>query len=134
MTLQDLQAKIKSASDKMRADDNTKNALRYLEQLTWLLFLRQWEAIEDEREMIAEVDGKTYESIVDGEFRWSTWTQSRRTGDELIGWVTGRLLPHLRALSGSPQAEQIARLFESVNTVMKSGYSLAEVVGIVDKI
>jgi hypothetical protein len=53
MTLKDLQAKIKSASDKVRADDNTKNALKYLEQLTWLLFLRQWDTIEDEREMIA---------------------------------------------------------------------------------
>ena len=134
MTLQDLQAKIKSASDKMRADDNTKNALRYLEQLTWLLFLKQWEAIEDEREMVAQVDGKTYERIIDGEFRWSTWTKSGRTGDELSEWVTGELLPHLRGLSGSPQAEQIARLFESITTVMKSGYALAEVVGIVDTI
>lgn len=134
MTLQDLQAKIKSASDKMRADDNTKNALRYLEQLTWLLFLKQWEATEDEREMVAQVDGKTYERVIDGEFRWSVWTKSKRTGDALIEWITEELLPHLRGLSGSPQAEQIARLFESVNTVMKSGYSLAEVIGIVNTI
>ncbi|MEJ7775073.1 MAG: class I SAM-dependent DNA methyltransferase [Nocardioidaceae bacterium] len=134
MTLQDLQATIKSASDKMRADDNTKNALRYLEQLTWLLFLKQWEAIEDEREMVAQVDGKTYERIIDGDLRWSAWTQFGRTGDDLIEWVTGELLPNLRGLAGSPQAEQIARLFESITTVMKSGYSLAEVVGKVDTI
>ena len=134
MTLQELQAKIKAASDKMRADDNTKNALRYLEQLTWLLFLRQWDAIEDEREMIASVDGRTYSRVIDGDYRWSKWTAAKRTGDDLISWVTGDLLPHLRGLSGTPQAEQIARLFESVTTVMKSGYSLAEVVGIVDNI
>ena len=134
MTLQDLQAKIKSASDKMRADDNTKNALRYLEQLTWLLFLKQWDTIEDEREAIAAVDKKPYERVIDGEFRWSAWTESGRTGDKLIEWITGELLPHLRGLSGSPQAEQIARLFETISTVMKSGYSLAEVVGIVNTI
>lgn len=118
----------------MRADDNTKNALRYLAQLTWLLFLRQWDAIEDEREMIASVDGKNYQRVIDGDYRWSQWTHAGRTGEDLITWVTGDLLPHLRSLSGSPQAEQIARLFDTVNTVMKSGYSLAEVIGIVDTI
>ena len=134
MTLQELEAKIKAASDKMRADDNTKNALRYLEQLTWLLFLKQWDTIEDEREMIASVDGKTYQRVIDGDYRWSIWTNSGRTGDDLIAFVKDELLPGLSSLSGSPQAEQIARLFESVGTVMKSGYSLAEVIGIVDDI
>jgi type I restriction enzyme M protein len=134
MTLQDLQAKIKAASDKMRADDNTKNALRYLEQLTWLLFLKQWDTIEHEREMIASVDGQTYQHVIEGDYRWSAWTKSGRTGDELVKWISEDLLPYLRELGGSPQADQIARLFEAVGTVMKSGYSLAEVVGIVDTI
>lgn len=134
MTLKDLQAKIKAASDKMRADDNTKNALKYLEQLTWLLFLRQWDTIEDEREMIAKVDGKTYQRIIDGKYRWSEWTDAKMTGDKLIKWVTDKLLPHLRALGGSPQAEHIAQMFGGITTVMKSGYSLAEVIAIVDTI
>ena len=134
MTPRELETKIKSASDRMRADDNTKNALRYLEQLTWLLFLHQWDALEDEREMIAAVDGNSYERVIDGQYRWSVWAQCGRTGNELIEWISEELLPHLRGLSGTPQAEQIARLFESVTTVMKSGYSLAEVVAIVDEI
>ena len=134
MTLQSLQAKIKTASSKMRQDDNTKNALRYLEQLTWLLFLKQWDTIEDEREMIAAVDDETYNRVVDGDYRWSSWTKSGRTGDDLITWVSEDLLPHLRGLAGSPQADQIARLFDTVKTVMKSGYSLAEVITIVDTI
>src|SRR3954470_16144432 len=105
MTLQELEGKIKAASDKMRADDNTKNALRYLEQLTWLLFLRQWDAIEDEREMIASVDGKTYQRVIDGDYRWSVWTKSGRTGNDLIAFVKDDLLPYLSSLSGSAQAE-----------------------------
>jgi len=134
MTVKDLQLKIKAASEKMRADDNTKNALRYLEQLTWLLFLKQWDALEDEREMVAAVDGGSYARVVDGDFRWSAWTEAGRTGDGLIIWVTDQLLPHLRGLAGSPQADQIAQLFGSVSTVMKSGYGLAEVIEIVDSI
>src|SRR5450756_1854523 len=115
MSLQELQGKIKAASDKMRADDNTKNALRYLEQLTWLLFLKQWDALEDEREMIASVDGKSYERVIDGDYRWSQWTTKELTGPDLIKWVTESLLPYLRQLDGSPVGERIARLFESVN-------------------
>lgn len=140
MTAQELQSKIKSASDKMRADDNTKNALAYLEQLTWLLFLKQWDAIEDDRELIAAVDKKAYERVMGGDYRWSQWTTAKndkgqqRTGDDLIAFVSHDLLPHIRSLSGSAQAEQIAHLFASVKTVMKSGYSLAEVIAIVDSI
>lgn len=134
MTPQDLESKIRAASNKMRQDDNTKNALRYLEQLTWLLFLKQWDRIEEERETIAAVDGETYLRVVDGEYRWTRWTRSGRTGDELINWVTEDLLPHLRELAGSPEADQIAGLFNTVSTVMKSGYALAEVIRIVDTI
>ncbi len=134
MTLQQLQAKIKSASDKMRADDNTKNALKYLEQLTWLIFLKQLDALEDERELIAAVDGRTYKRVIDGEYRWAKWTRSGLTGDKLIAFVTTDLLPHLRGLAGNARSDQVARLFESVSTVMKSGYSLAEVIKIVDQI
>lgn len=134
MTAKDLEQKIKVASDKMRADDNTKNALRYLEQLTWLLLLKQWDTLEDERETVAAVDERDYTRVIDGDFRWSAWTQAERSGDDLIAWVTGELLPHLRGLGGSPQADQIAQLFNSVGTVMKSGYGLAEVIEIVDSI
>jgi type I restriction enzyme M protein len=135
MTVEELRTKIKSASLKMRADDNTKNALRYLEHLTWLLFLKVFEAVEDERELLATVDGKSYDRIIGGEYRWSAWTSNPAlTGDDLAAWVSGSLLPHLRGLAGSREAEKIGQLFGGVNTVMKSGYSLAEVIEIVDEI
>jgi type I restriction enzyme M protein len=134
MTAQQLQVKVKAASDRMRSDDNTKNALKYLEQLTWLLFLKEWDALEDERAMLAAVDGRSSERTIDGEFRWSQWTQAGRTGDELVEWVHTSLLPHLRSLSGTPQGERIAHLFSSVTTVMKSGYGLAEVIEAIDGI
>ena len=135
MTVEQLRAKIKSAADKMRADDNTKNALRYLEHLTWLLFLKVFEAVEDERELVAQVDGREYQRIIDGDYRWSKWANSSSLApDDLPGWVSGSLLPHLRGLAGSREAEKIGQLFGGVTTVMKSGYSLAEVVAIVDEI
>ncbi|NYF28106.1 N-6 DNA methylase [Microbacterium sp. JAI119] len=135
MTLSELQAKIKSASDKMRADDNTKNALKYLEQLTWLMFLKVFDSLEETREMVARIDGSAYTPLIAGKYRWASWARSRDlTGDELIVFVTDELLPYLRELSGSPRAERLAAIFAEVRTVMKSGYSLKEVVAIVDSI
>lgn len=135
MSLSELQAKIKSASDKMRADDNTKNALKYLEQLTWLLFLKVFDSLEENREMVAKIDRTIYMPLIKDEYRWSTWARDPKlTGDKLIEFVTDELLPYLRDLSGSPRAERFAAIFAEVRTVMKSGYSLKEVVAIVDSI
>lgn len=134
MTLEELQLKIKRASDKMRADDNTKNALKYLEQLTWLLFLKAFEAVEDDRALRAEIAGEDYKQIIPAGISWSTWTKRGLTGEPLIRFVHEELLPTLRDLRGAPQARQIAELFGGVTTVMKSGYSLAEVIAIVDEV
>lgn len=135
MTLSELQAKIKSASDKMRADDNTKNALKYLEQLTWLMFLKVFDSLEETREMVARIDGSKYVPLIENRFRWANWARNRDlTGDQLISFVTDELLPYLRSLSGTSRAERIAAIFAEVRTVMKSGYSLKEVAAIVDSI
>ncbi|MFC7973962.1 N-6 DNA methylase [Streptomyces cinereoruber] len=135
MTLSELQAKIKAASDKMRADDNTKNALKYLEQLTWLLFLKVFDSLEENHEMVAKIDGTSYKPLIKDEYRWGTWARnSKLTGDQLIDFVTDDLLPYLRELSGSTRAERFAAIFAEVRTVMKSGYSLKEVIAIVDSI
>lgn len=134
MTRQQLQARIKSASDKMRADDNTKNALKYLEQLTWLLFLKVFDDLESDRELAAQVDGSHYERVIPEELSWGAWTRRGLSGDKLVMFVNTDLLPGLRKLQGSGQAATIAEIFSNVTTVMKSGYSLAEVIVIVDGI
>lgn len=135
MTLTELQGKIKSASDKMRADDNTKNALKYLEQLTWLLFLKVFDSMEETKEMVAQIDDQTYRPLLAKKYRWSTWARDRDlTGDDLIEFVSDDLLPYLRNLKGGARAERIAAIFAEIRTVMKSGYSLKEVVAIVDSI
>lgn len=130
----ELRRLIKEASDTMRSDDNTKNALAYLEQLTWLLFLKQYDALEDERELTAQVDERTFERVIDGKYRWAAWARSGLTGDPLIAFVNNELLPYLKGLAGSPGADRVARLFDSVTTVMKSGHALREVIDKVDQI
>lgn len=135
MTIQQLQAKIKAASDKMRADDNTKNALKYLEQLTWLLFLKVYDSVEETRELVAQIDGTVYQPLFEPPYRWRDWARDKDLkGDKLIAFVTDDLLPYLRELKGSPRAERIAAVFAEIRTVMKSGYTLKDVIAVVDDI
>src|SRR5690606_9512746 len=109
--------------------------LKYLEQLTWLLFLKVFDSMEETKEMVAEIDGADYKSLIADRYRWKTWARdSTLTGDDLIEFISDDLLPYLRDLRGSTRAERIAAIFGEIRTVMKSGYSLKEVVAIVDSI
>lgn len=134
MTESDLVRLVKSASKKMRADDNTKGTAKYLEHFSWLLFLKVYEGVEGERELLAAIDGRTYDRIITGENRWSEWTTSGLTGEQLVGFITGRLFPYLRSLAGTPEGEKVAEVFRGVTTVMKSGYVLAEVIEVINQV
>ena len=45
--------------------------LDYLEQKSWLLFLKYLDDLETEREEEAELDGKNYKRLVSGEYHWN---------------------------------------------------------------
>ncbi|WP_368499991.1 N-6 DNA methylase [Herbiconiux sp. A18JL235] len=134
MTLQELQRLVKSASEKMRADDNTKGTAKYLEHFSWLLFLKVFEQVEQEKSLVAEIDGRSFDRIIESPFNWSDWADGQYTGDSLISFINDELFPHLRSLTGTRSRETVAELFSGVSTVMKSGYVLAEVLKVVDKI
>ena len=51
MEQKQLENLVKRASDKMRADDNTKGVAKYREHFSWLLFLKGFEPVADEAEM-----------------------------------------------------------------------------------
>ena len=50
--------------------------LDYLEQKSWMLFLKYLDDLESEREEEAELEGKTYKRLVSGFYRWSLLTRS----------------------------------------------------------
>lgn len=130
MTRRELEALIKKASDTMRSDDNTKLVTKYIEHLSWLLFLKVHEATEDEKELL----DSSYKRVIAGDFRWSQWASKDWRADELIAFINADLFPYLRSLNSSKEGRLIATLFAGVTTVMKSGFGLKEVIAIVDKI
>ena len=52
--------------------------LDYLEQKSWMLFLKYLDDLETEREDEAELDGKSYKRLVSGFYRWSQWATPKK--------------------------------------------------------
>jgi len=127
------------ACDIMRRDDGTTGSLEYMEQLSWLLFLKVFEAIEDRLEVEAELDTppRHYARIIDGDYRWSVWAHRDFPAEGLVAFINAELFPYLRALStsGDPERRTIAGIFGDIpGNRMKSPYNLRDVIAIVDEI
>lgn len=127
-----IQNKLWSACNKMRQDPGTTGALQYVEQFSWLLFLKVYEEIENEYEARATYEGKTYIRNIDNNFRWSVWTGKDNyiTGPDLLEFVQIKLFPYLRSLSGNRTKEIISEIFNNTQNRMEDGYLLREVVDI----
>jgi type I restriction-modification system DNA methylase subunit len=73
----DLDTRFWRACDILRRDDNTQGLLDYVEQISWLLFLKSFEDLEDTRADEAEYEGHPYARVIEGYYRWSVWTGGR---------------------------------------------------------
>jgi type I restriction enzyme M protein len=129
MTRQELETLIKRASDKMRADDNTKLVTKYIEHISWLLFLKVFEVIEDEREVL----DPGYARVLEDGYQWSDWARRDWSASDLINFIHQDLFPYLRGLNTTPLKGIIATVFSGITTVMKSGFTLKEVIATVDE-
>lgn len=152
-----VKSEIKSACDILRRDDGTSGVTDYMEQLSWLLFLRIFEGIEEELEEMANLDGNTYDKIIDNEFRWSNWAHKDWIGkpkaslsdfvddieDELkkintpentlIHFIDNILFPYLRQLSGTPEKDKINQIFTEISgNKMRSTYNFLDVIEKID--
>jgi hypothetical protein len=87
---------IKAARDIMRKDAGLNGDLDRLPLLSWLLFLRAFDAKEQERMII---EGDDFRPALSPSYQWRTWADDERlTGEELLKLVNERLLPYLAAL------------------------------------
>ena len=119
-------------------------ALDYMEQSSWLLFLRYLDAREEERLLEAAMVGKVYEPALPKKLRWSTWAYPTTDdgkldvdkilkGDELIVFVQHTLFPGLRRLKDdatdvSSIQYRIGSIFEQLNCRFTDGFLLREVI------
>lgn len=131
----------------MRNDEGLASELDYAEQTSWLLFLKYLDDMEHEWADEAELEGRSYQPLLDPAYRWQAWAAPKaadgkpdphaRTGKDLIDFVNGELFPYLasfRESSDSPDSLEykIGEIFVEIANRFRSGYTLRDVLEIVD--
>lgn len=132
----------------MRNDEGLSSELDYAEQTSWLLFLKYLDDLEQERQDQAELEGRDYTPILDEAYRWQTWAAPKdasgeldhnvaKTGQDLIDFVNGKLFPYLKTFNTSDADAdtleyKVGEIFSELANRFRSGYSLREVIDIVD--
>src|SRR6266700_5489945 len=130
---QQLNSTIKSVRDLLRKDSGLSGDTDRLPQLTWLLFLKNFDDFEYAQE---EELGEAYEPVIAHPYRWRDWAAvedrtQRLTGDELLDFVNNDLIPYLARVSGSGKHDIrtiTGTIFQGTYNRVRSGYILREVV------
>ena len=96
----------KNIDNELHKDAGCSTEMDYIEQTSWLLFLKYLEDLENNRAMGAELNGKQYTPIIDKDYTWSRWAYPKTadgkldydkmmTGNDLIAFVRDKLWPYL---------------------------------------
>jgi type I restriction enzyme M protein len=106
-TAQTLSSIVKSCRDIMRKDKGLNGDLDRLPMLTWIMFLKFLDDMEQIREQEAKMSGKRFRPTLESPYRWRDWAAKAEgvTGDELISFVNNEeaVLPgRKKALVFSP--------------------------------
>src|SRR5512141_2167535 len=88
-TTQQLGSLIKSARDIMRKDKGLSGDLDRLPMLTWIMFLKFLDDLEQIEESRAKLRGERYKSAIEKPYRWRDWAanESGITGPELLAFI-----------------------------------------------
>ena len=131
-------------------ESGCSSELDYLEQKSWLLFLKYLDDLESEREDEAELEGKQYKRIITGFNRWSQWAAPKTadgkidvinamTGNDLVEFVDYKLFPFLKSLKATAASTnslefKIGEIFDELHNKIKSGFNLREVINMIDEL
>ena len=138
----------KNIDDTLWKDAGCSSELDYIEQTSWVLFLKYLDDYETERETAAELNGTVYKRILDGDYKWASWAAPKRddgtldlnrvlTGEDLLLFVNTKLFPYLASFkqtADSPQSLQykIGEIYSEIRNKLQDGYALRDVINKVD--
>lgn len=128
---------VKTLQNIMRKDAGINGDAQRIEQMTWMFFLKVYDAKEEEWEFHDD----DYKSIIPEEYRWRNWAVDHKdglalTGKELIAFVDTKLFPELSGLE-LPENPKLSQLivkaaFTDANNYMKDGILLRQVINEID--
>ncbi|HEY3372612.1 MAG TPA: class I SAM-dependent DNA methyltransferase [Prolixibacteraceae bacterium] len=140
----------KNIDDILHKDAGCGSELDYVEQTSWVLFLKYLDDLEKDKATAAELSGKTYTNIIDPEYQWSIWATPKDaegkldyhkalTGDDLADFVNIRLFPYLKKFKVDAERAdsieyKIGEIFSELKNRIQSGYNLREVINLIDEL
>src|SRR5438094_3771746 len=149
-TAQQLGSIVKSCRDIMRKDKGLNGDLDRLPMLTWIMFLKFLDDMEELRKEEANLAGKRFRPAMEAPYRWRDWGSKAdgMTGPELIAFINQEeavrpdckkgagLFAYLRSLQSAngDRRDIVAKVFEGTVNRMINGYLLRDVVNKVNEI
>lgn len=149
-TAQHLSNIIKSARKIMRKDKGLNGDLDRLPMLTWVMFLKFLDDVEQIREQEAILKGERLKPTIEPPYRWRDWAANPAgvTGPELIAFVNNEeairpdgtkgagLFAYLRGLQSTngDRRDVVATVFRGTVNRMTNGYLLRDILNKVQSI
>jgi len=140
----------KNIDDILHKDAGCGSELDYVEQTSWVLFLKYLDDLEKDKATDAELSGKKYTKIIAPEYQWSIWAVPKDkdgkldhhkalAGDDLTDFVNNKLFPYLKKFKTSAESAdtieyKIGEIFNELKNRIQSGYNLREVVNRIDEL
>ena len=146
----------KNIDDILHKDAGCGSELDYVEQTSWILFLKYLDDLEKDRATAAELTGKTYTPIIDKDYQWTVWAMPKKpksgpvsgveldhhkalTGDDLTDFINKKLFPYLKKFKLSAESAdtieyKIGEIFSELKNRIQSGYNLREVINRIDEL
>lgn len=140
----------KNIDDILHKDAGCSSELDYVEQTSWILFLKYLDDFEKDKKTAAELAGKYYEGIIDKQYKWEVWAVPKGkdgkidhhkalTGDDLKDFVDHKLFPYLKKFKTSAESAdtieyKVGEIFSELKNKIQNGYNLREVINRIDEL
>ncbi|ASJ15074.1 class I SAM-dependent DNA methyltransferase [Thermococcus radiotolerans] len=133
MERQTLANRIEHIYEIMRAEG--LSILDYVEQLSWMLFLKILSDREEDRKLKAELRGERYRPVIKEEYLFHNWP--KRFGVDSLkkvkdvkafyDFIANELWPYLSSLGGSDELNKIGEIFSNVTLKVHDPHNLLEI-------
>lgn len=140
----------KNIDDILRKAGGSQTELDYVEQTSWILFLKYLDDLEKDKAVAATLRGEEYTPIIAPEYQWSNWAMpldangkldynKALTGDDLNDFVNLKLFPYLKNFKTIAQSSdtieyKIGEIFSELKNKIASGYGLREIIELIGKL
>jgi len=140
----------KNIDDILHKDAGCSSELDYVEQTSWVLFLKYLDDLEKDKKTAEKLRGKFYTDIIGSEYKWDVWAVPKGkdgeidhhkalSGDDLKEFVDHKLFPYLKKFKADAESAdtieyKIGEIFSELKNRVQSGYNLREVINRIDEL